>query len=56
MKGEIPMKIIERITQISEEIWHDMCGEESTYEIEQETVLHSGQELSDDARGGKSDL
>lgn len=56
MKGEIPMKSIERITQIPEEIWHDMCGEESTYEIEQETVLHSGQELSNDARGGESDL
>ena len=28
---------IERITQISEEIWHDMCGEESTYEIDHET-------------------
>ena len=56
MKGEIPMKSIERITQISEEIWHDMCGEESTYEIEQETVLHGSQELSDDAGGGESDL
>ena len=50
------MNPIERITQISEEIWHDMCGEESTYEIEQKTILHGSQELSDDARGGESDL
>ena len=55
MKGEIPMKSIERITQISEEIWHDMCGEESTYEVGQETVLHGSQELSVDVTGGESD-
>lgn len=34
MKGENPMKSIERVTKISEEIWHDMCGEDSTYEVE----------------------
>ena len=46
------MKSIERITQISEEIWHDMCGEESTYEIEQKTVLHGSENLSDNVGGG----
>ena len=49
------MKVIERITQISEEIWHDMCGEESTYEIGQETVLHGSQELPVDVTGGERD-
>ena len=48
------MKAIERVTEITEEIWHDMCGEESTYEVGQETVLHSSQELSVDATGGES--
>jgi len=51
MKGEIPMNPIERITQISEEIWHDMCGEDSSYEVEQKTVLHGSQELPNDGRG-----
>ena len=55
MKGEDFMNSIERITQIPEEIWHDMCGEGSTYEIEQKTILHSSQELSDDVGRGESD-
>ena len=47
------MKTIERITQISEEIWHDMCGEDSTYEVNEETILPSGQNLpsNDGGRG-----
>ena len=47
-----PMKSIERVTEITEEIWHDMCGEGSSYEIEQKTVLHGSENLSDDAGGG----
>lgn len=46
------MKSIERVTEITEEIWHDMCGERSSYEIEQKTVLHGSENLSDDAGGG----
>lgn len=46
------MESIERITKISEEIWHDMCGEESTYEIDQRTILHGSEKLSDDVGGG----
>ncbi len=49
------MKVIERVIEITEEIWHDMCGEESTYEVGQETVLHGSQELSVDATRGESD-
>ena len=47
-----PMKSIERVTEITEEIWHDMCGEGSSYEIEQKTVLHGSENLSDDVGGG----
>lgn len=46
------MKSIERVTEITEEIWHDMCGEGSSYEIEQKTVLHGSENLSDDVGGG----
>lgn len=46
------MKSIERVTEITEEIWHDMCGEGSSYEIEQKTILHGSENLSDDAGGG----
>ena len=49
------MKSIERVTEITEEIWHDMCGEGSSYEIEQKTILHSSQELPDDVGRGESD-
>ena len=56
MKGENLMNIVERVIKITEEIWHDMCGEGSSYEIEQKTILHGSQELSDDVGGGESDL
>ena len=49
------MKSIERITNITEEIWHDMCGEGSSYEVEQKTILHGSQELSDDVGGRETD-
>lgn len=49
------MKSIERVTKITEEIWHDMCGEGSSYEVEQKTILHGGQELSDDVGGRETD-
>ncbi len=49
------MKVIERITKISEEIWRDMCGEESSYEVDQKAVLHSSENVSDDAGGRESD-
>ena len=55
MKGEIPMNPIERITQIPEEIWHDMCGEDSSYEVNEETILHSSQKLPIDDRRGETD-
>ena len=45
------MKSIERVTEITEEIWHDMCGEGSTYEIDQKTVLHGNGNLSNDVGG-----
>ena len=50
------MSTIERIIEITEEIWHDMCGEDSSYEVEQKTVLHSGRNLSDDVRTGEEDI
>ena len=46
------MNIVERVTKITEEIWHDMCGEGSSYEIEQKTVLHGSGDLSENAGGG----
>ena len=49
------MKVIERITKITEEIWHDMCGEDSSYEVEQRTVLHGSKDLSDNVGGGEPD-
>ncbi len=49
------MNLIERITQIPEEIWHDMCGEDSSYEVNEETILHSSQELPIDDRRGETD-
>jgi len=55
MKGEIPMNPIERIIQITEEIWHDMCGEDSSYEVNEESVLHSSQQLQIDVGGRETD-
>lgn len=49
------MKSIERVEKITEEIWHDMCGEDSSYEVEQKTVLHSSRDISDNARTGEED-
>lgn len=47
------MKSIERVEKITEEIWHDMCGEESTYEVGQETILHSDRDVQNNVRRGE---
>ena len=49
------MKSIERIEKITEEIWHDLCGEESSYEVEQKTILHSSKDLSIDDGARETD-
>ena len=49
------MASIERITKITEEIWHDMCGEGSSYEANKKTVLPSSPDVSDDDGTGEDD-
>jgi len=49
------MESIERIYNITEEIWHDMCGEGSSYEINKETILPSSSDVSKNDGAGAGD-